>query len=118
MTTINQDIATTVQSTRVDIDRIYAVADQQWKDTIKTVADIARDYGIDPTELRIVNTEEDYGDVRLSVRRWDNTKFLHDDDEVVSRFLADAEYLLDNSLFTGFFERDADFEDYHRIRLV
>lgn len=102
------------------IDEAYQAADEAWQGALKAVAELARMYGIDPAKVRVVNTNEGYSDVRLAVSGEDGyaTYGLHEDKEVAGRFAADANFLLDNSMFYGFFERDADVDNGNTVRLA
>lgn len=102
----NQGIIDTANQARAAIDQAYMVADKAWEDARKTVADLANMYGIDPRGLFI---SSDVGwETRLAVRNSSGYVDLHEDPDVSDCFTADANYLLDNSMFYGFFQRDAD----------
>lgn len=102
------------------IDEVHQAADKAWQGALRAVAELAVMYGIDPAKVRVVNTNEGYGYVRLAVSGEDGyaTYSLHEDKKLAEQFATDANSLLDDSLFYGFFERDADVEDSNTVRLV
>ena len=108
------------EQTRAMVDKTYQVADKAWQDALEAVAELARMYGIDPAKVHIMNSNEGWGDIRLSVTgEFGYTKGLHEDEEVANRFTTDADFIVDNSMFYGFFERDADLsDDYEYVRLI
>lgn len=98
------------------ISEAYTVADNAWGDALKAVADLATMYGIDPAEVYVKNAYEDSDDTRLVACGWDGYDHgLHEDLEAVDRFVSDVEYLLNNSMFFGFFHRDANKDGLVRV---
>lgn len=90
------------------ISEAYKVADNAWGDALKAVAELATMYGIDPAKVYI-DIDPKFDGTKLTACGWDGYSHgLHEDLEVVDRFVADVEYLLNNSMFVGFFHRDAN----------
>lgn len=120
MSVDSAEIIARAKQAHAAINDAYKVADKAWEDTLKAVAELATMYGIDPAKVRVVNTNEGYGYVRLAVSGEDGyaTYNLHEDKKLAEHFATDANSLLDDSLFYGFFERDADVEDNNTVRLV
>lgn len=107
------------EQTRAMVDKAYQAADKVWQDALEAIAVLARMYGIDPAKVRIMNSNEGWGDIRLSVTgEFGYSKGLHEDEGVANKFIADANFIVDNSMFYGFFERDADVDDYNTISLA
>lgn len=107
------------EQTRAMVDKAYKVANKTWEDTLKALAELATMYGINPAKVRIMNSNEGWGDIRLSVTgEFGYSKGLHEDEEVANKFIADANFIVDNSMFYGFFERDADVDDYDTVSLA
>ena len=107
------------EQTRAMVDKAYKVANKTWEDTLKALAELATMYGINPAKVYIKNAYEDSVDdeVRLVACGWDGCDHgLHEDLEIVDRFVADAEYLLGNSMFIGFFHRDVG--EYGLVKVV
>lgn len=92
------------EQTRAMVDEAYQVADKAWQDALEAITVLARMYGIDPAKVRIMNSNEGWGDIRLSVTgEFGYSKGLHEDEEVANKFIADANFIVDNSMFYGFF---------------
>lgn len=100
------------------ISEAYTVADKAWSDALKAVAELATAYGIDPAGVYVKSAYEDSDETRLVACGWDGYDHgLHEELEVVDRFVSDVQYLLNNSMFVGFFHRDAD-EEGNRVKVV
>lgn len=96
---------------RAAVDQLWKYVDKAWEDTLKAVAELATLYGIDPDILYVHDATEAYADSRLYVGDENfGTNSLHEDEDVVKRFTADANYLVDCPMFYGFFYRDFNFD--------
>lgn len=102
---------------RATIDQVWKYVDKAWEDALKAVAELATMYGIDPDILYVHDSEEKYAESRLYVADESYVPdYLHEDEEVVKRFTADANYLLNCPMFYGFFYRDSNF--YNELKVV
>ena len=112
-------IDTKTSQERAAIAQLYVAVDTAWGKALKAVAELATMYGIDPNKLYVHDSNAGYDETRLYVAdKNGNTNTLHEDLEVVDRFAANAEYLLDNSVFYGFFHRDTDEKEDNMVKVV
>ena len=119
MSVDSAEIIARAKQAHIAINEAYKVANKTWEDTLKALAELATMYGINPAKVYIKNACEDSVDdeVRLVACGWDGCDHgLHEDLEIVDRFVADAEYLLGNSMFIGFFHRDVG--EYGLVKVV
>ena len=112
-------IDTKTSQERLAIDQLYLAVDTAWGKALRAVAELATMYGIDPNKLYVHDSNAGYDETRLYVAdKNGDTDTLHEDEEVVKRFTTDADYLLDNSMFHGFFHRDTDEKEDNMVKVV
>ena len=112
-------IDTKTSQERAAIAQLYSAVDTAWGKALRAVAELATMYGIDPDKLYVHDSNAGYDETRLYVAdKNGNTNTLHEDLETVDRFAANAEYLLDNSVFYGFFHRDTGEKEDNMVKVV
>lgn len=110
-------IVTKAKKERAAIDQAWKYVDKAWEDALKAVEELATMYGIDPDVLYVYDSCEGYDETRLYVAdEHYNTSNLHEDEDVIKRFTADANYLLNCPMFHGLFHRDSDF--YNELKVA